>query len=309
MKKNLLFILLAITSNIAVAQNLSKNGHQITPEPGEWGLGIDVNPFFEYFGNMFNGTSDNSAPGWNYTTDQPIPMTITGLMIKDATTAYRARVRIGTGSQTQVSVIDRDGSTANPPATVEDERKSSSTNIIIGAGLQKTRGKHRLHGIYGAEILIGSGNGGKTEYDYGNPFNLDSTTIGNPVGAPYGQTTITDWSSGAGNQMTASSRTTESKSGNTFYLGLRGFIGIEYFFAPKISIAGEFGWGLGLASTGEGEEKTESFDQGTDLVNAFDDSVRSNTSKTGKSSTFGLDNDSGNPFSPGSGSLRMTFYF
>jgi hypothetical protein len=77
-----------------------------------------------------------------------------------------------------------------------------------------------------------------------------------------------------------------------------------------MSIAGEFGWGLGLALTGEGEETTESFDRGDDLVNAIDDSVRSNTSKTGKSSSFGLDTDSGNTFAvPGSGSLRMTFYF
>ena len=76
MKKNLLFLILAVATNIAVAQNVSKNGHQITPEVGDWGLGIDVNPFFDYFGNMFNGTQNNSAPGWDYTSDQPIPMTI-----------------------------------------------------------------------------------------------------------------------------------------------------------------------------------------------------------------------------------------
>ena len=309
MKKNLLLILLAVATNCAVAQNVSKNGHQITPEPGDWGLGIDVNPFFQYFGNMFNGTQDNSAPGWDFTSDAPIPFTITGLMVKDETTAYRGRLRIGIGSKTDVSIIDQDGSTASPPATVEDELKTSSTNIVLGAGLQKTRGKHRVKGIYGAELLIGSGNGSKNEYTHGNNFNTDSLTIITPVpGAGYGFVTTTDWGAGPNNQTVTSSRTTEEKTGNTFYIGLRGFIGVEYFFAPKMSIAGEFGWGVRYQSTAEGEVTTESFDTGSDPA-AFDDSIRSVTTKTGKTSDFGLDTDSGNPFSTGTGSLRMTFYF
>src|SRR5688572_8475588 len=301
MKKNLLLIVFALASSVAFAQNTSKNGQQITPEPGDYGLGIDVDPFFSYFGNMFNGTSGNSSPTWDYTTNEPIPMVITGLMIKDETTAYRGKLRIGTGSQTRTSVVDDDNSTSTPPATVEDELKTSATNILLSGGLQKTRGKHRVKGIYGAELLIGTGNGGKSEYDYGNSFNLDSTATG------YGQATSTDWPSGTSSPV--SSRITESKTGSTFYLGLRGFVGIEYFIGPKISIAGEFGWGLGLASTGEGEQTTESFSTGADPIFSFDDTIISTTSKTGKSSSFGLDNDSGNPFSPGSGSLRLTFYF
>ena len=74
MKKNLLVIVFALAASVAFAQNTSKNGHQITPEPGDYGLGIDVNPFFSYIGNMFNGTSDNSPPTWDYTTNEPIPM-------------------------------------------------------------------------------------------------------------------------------------------------------------------------------------------------------------------------------------------
>jgi hypothetical protein len=261
MKKHLLLVVMALVSTLAIAQNTSKNGHQITPEAGDWGLGIDVDPWFRYVGNIFNGTQDQSGPFWNYVDNSPIPMTITGYMIKDETTAYRAKLRIGTGSTKTISIIDRDGSTTFPPATVEDERKTSATNILVSVGLQKMRGKHRVKGLYGAEILVGSGGGGKTTYDYGNPFNRDSTAI-----SGYGQATITDWNAGSGVETVVSSRTTETKDGSTFYVGLRGFIGAEYFIAPKISIAGEFGWGVGLASTGEGETTTEFFDTGLPSV-------------------------------------------
>ncbi len=302
MKKNLLLIVLVLASTTVFAQNVSKNGHQITPEAGDWGIGIDVDPLLNYVGNMFNGTQDNSTPSWNYVDNSPIPMTITGFMIKDETTAYRGKIRIGTGSTKSISIIDRDGSTSFPAATIEDERKSSATNILVSLGLQKMRGKHRVKGFYGAEIVVGSGNGGNTTFDYGNPFNTDSTSL-----TGYGQTTITDWSVGSGSATVVSSRTTETKSGSTFYVGLRGFIGAEYFLAPRISIAGEFGWGVGLASTGEGETKTEFFDTGLNPF-AIDDVVRTTTSTTGKTSSFGLDTDNGSLFSS-SGSLRMTFYF
>jgi hypothetical protein len=309
MKKILVSVFLVTVYTCTMAQNNSKNGHQITPETGDWGLGIDVDPLFRYVGNMFNGTMGQGGPSWEFMGNSPIPMTITGYMVKDENTAYRAKIRLGTGSDKRMSIIDRDGSTTIPVATVEDEIKTSATNILISGGIQKMRGKHRVKGLYGAEVLIGSGNGGKTTYEYGNSFNLDSTTIITPgTGAGYGMVTITDWSSGSGYSFATSSRTTESKTGSTFYIGIRGFIGVEYFLAPKVSIAGEFGWGLGLASTGEGETVTETFDSGTSVF-ANDDTIRTTTSTSGKSSTFGLDTDNGSPWSPSSGSLRMTFYF
>lgn len=288
MKKLILSVCLMFLVSGVMAQNNSKNGHQITPEADDWGLGIDANPFLNYLGDMFNGSNNNSSPWWDHSDGSPIPFTITGFMIKDENTAYRGKLRLGIGSTKRISIIDQDGSTSSPPATVEDELKTSATNILLSAGLQKMRGKHRVKGVYGAEVLIGSGNGGKSTYSYGNSF--DST----------GSATITDWMYGGTNSV--SSRTTESKSGSTFYFGVRGFIGVEYFIAPKLSLAGEFGWGIGLAATGEGEETIEYYDFSSSTTKTM-------TSKTGKSSSFGLDTDNGNMFSSNGGSLRMTFYF
>jgi len=296
MKKNLLVMLLVTFTFVANAQNVSKNGHQITPETGDWGIAIDVDPLLRYAGNMFNGNTDNSTPFWNFVDNSPIPMTITGFMLKDENTAYRAKLRLGFGSMKQTNFVDDDlDSIGVPTRKVEDERKISSTNILIGAGIQKMRGKHRVKGIYGAEVLFGM-SGGKTTYDYGNAMTIINQS---PT-----STFDYSWDSSSPYSGSVSNRTTEEKSGSGIYFGLRGFIGAEYFIAPKISIAGEFGWGIGFMSVGEGETTTQFVDN-SGLIPV----VRNVTEKTGRSSSFGVDTDSGNAFGSPSGSLRMAFYF
>ena len=247
---------------------MSKKGTPIVYEAGDWGIGIDAMPFLYYAGNMLNGNTDNSAPSWNY---QNQPMVISGFMINDVNSAFRGKLGINFGSTTTVNIVpaipDPTGT-----ATVEDEVKSSSNSIVLGFGIQKMRGKGRLHGFYGAEALIGFG-GSKVENTFGNPLSI------NNLGP----------------------RTTENKAGSTFMFGVRGFIGAEYFFAPKISIAGEFGWGPMLNSTGEGEMTSE-----VAVVNPNDPNaviITSTTTKTGKASSFNLGVDRNN------GSIRATFYF
>jgi hypothetical protein len=41
-----------------------------------------------------------------------------------------------------------------------------------------------------------------------------------------------------------------SNTASGYGFGLRGFIGAEYFFMPKMSIGGEFGWGLAYVKNG-----------------------------------------------------------
>lgn len=296
MKKTLLLVVLAACTYVATAQNTSKNGHQITPETDDWGLAIDIDPILSYIGNMFNGTTDNSAPTWNYVNNSPIPMTITGFMMKDENTAYRGKVRLGFGSNKRTNFVDNDNDTINVPTSkVEDEQKISANNILLSAGIQKMRGKHRVKGLYGAEALIGF-TSGKTTYDYGNAMTIINQS---PT-----STVESSWELSEPYSSSASSRTTEDKSGTGFYIGVRGFIGAEYFFAPKLSIAGEFGWGIGFFSEGEGEISTQFVDN-----SGLTPVVREVTEKSGKSSSFTVDTDSGNPWSSPSGSLRMTFYF
>jgi len=279
MKKLILSAALATAMIGANAQDMmSKKGTPILPEASDWSIGFDAAPLLGYFGNLFNNTVDNSVSA-AYQKN----MTLVGKMMKDENTAFRAKLRIGFGSASTDNLVNQDGSTATPVPTVSDTRKVSSMNFTVGAGIQKFRGKGRLKGFYGAEAGIGLGSG-KTSYTYGNAFSSTNT----------GPTTTTDFD----NEISGSvgSRTTESKNGSTFNFNLRGFIGVEYFFAPKMSLGAEYGWGFDLSSTGEGESTTEAWD-------SVNNGVRTTTSKSGKSSNFNLDVDNA------SGQIVLSMYF
>src|SRR5262249_14212260 len=158
--------------------------------------------------------------------------TIVGLYVKDENTAYRVRFGLNFGSTKNDFLVPQDGAT-DPNARVTDTKKVSTHGVTIGVGLQKSRGKGRLHGIYGAEFLVTVGGGSKTTYTYGNSF--DPTT---------GTATISDFDPANPNfSSSVSSRTKETKGGSEFGVGLFGFIGAEYFFAPKMSLSAEYGWG------------------------------------------------------------------
>ena len=279
MKKIILSAALATAMISANAQDMmSKKGTPILPEAKDWSIGFDAAPLLGYFGNLFNNTVDNSVSA-SYQQN----MMLVGKMMKDENTAMRAKLRIGFGSNSNDAILNQDGSTSNPPATVTDNRKISSMNFNIGAGIQKYRGKGRLKGFYGAEAGIGIGSS-KTTYTYGNAF---SSTNPAPTSSSWG-----------GVNPNPGTRVTEDKNGSTFGINLRGFIGAEYFFAPKMSLSAEYGWGLGLSSTGEGETTTEFWDGG-----ATTPGVKTVTSKSGKSSNFNLDVDNAG------GQIVLSMYF
>jgi hypothetical protein len=201
-------------------------------------------------------------------------------------------IRIGFGSTTMNNFVgDQVALTASPlsDAMVNDTWKASHNNIVLGGGLEMRRGKTRLQGFYGGMLMFGIG-GSKDTYTYGNAIN---TTYKTPVS--------TTWTP-AISSAPATTRTLENKAGGTFMLGLRGFIGAEYFIFPKMSVGAEFGWGLGMSSTGEGEMITETYD--TPSLAA-----KSKTTLTGKTSTFGLDTDvNGTQMIPAA-SLNLTLHF
>lgn len=292
MKKQITTVAMALAFGLftANAQDLtSKKGEPILPEEGDWGIGIDATPFLNYAGNFFGKTAANTAPTWNFLTSNN---TIVGKYFKDATTAYRAAIRLGFGSFKDANYVSDDTNTSTEPKFVQDTRTISYNGIGISAGMEKRKGKTRLQGFYGGEVGIFVG-GSKEKYTYGNAFN-------NPNGNT--TPTSTDWSTNPPSSVGAAFRPTEVKNGSTFQFGLRGFIGAEYFVLPKMSIGGEFGWGLGFQSTGEGSVTTEYWDVASS-------SVKTLTTKTGKSSSFALDTDNNNSVFGPSASLRLNLYF
>src|SRR4051812_11470741 len=97
MKKILLSISLASLMFAATAQEnmMSKRGTPILPEAGDWSIGFDATNLLHYAGNLFSQAGNNSS-----TLGPQQTMTIVGLYVKDAETAYRARVGINFGSAT-----------------------------------------------------------------------------------------------------------------------------------------------------------------------------------------------------------------
>lgn len=258
MKKKVLMMAAALITTATYAQDLtSKKGEVILPESGDWAIGFDAAPFLDYAGNLFN--SGNTAPTAQFLDSN---MLIYGKYFVDAQTAYRARLRIGFGSHTETTFVP-DATSADPTDVVEDDVKNSYSAIGIGVGYEKRRGTTRLQGVYGGELLVGFG-GSSTEYTYGND--------------------LADTGGGA--------RVTEEKGGSRFMLGIRGFIGVEYFLFPKISIAAEYGWGLAMTSIGESEMTVE-------VDGAEDVTTKTST----KNSAFGIDTDNNG------GQIRLMLHF
>ena len=321
MKKSIALVALAFGVTSAFAQDLtSKKGEPILPEAGDWGLAIDATPFLNYAGNVFGKTANNTAPTWNFFTNA---QTITGRYFKDASTVYRGSLRIGFGGNTAREMVADRTTPSNTVVTFptavpmkENTWKSSSTTIGLAAGIEMRKGKTRLQGYYGGEAGIYFSNS-KDKFTYGNALSAPAAGNSNPVAV-----TVADEFAGAGNYIAAASpslvgapiqgisgaaRATERKNGSTFSFGVRGFIGAEYFVLPKMSIGGEFGWGLGLSTQGKTSTTWESIGQSNAAGSTL--TTGSTTIEGSKQGGFSLDTDGNNSVWGPTGSLRLNLYF
>ena len=259
------------------AQDLtSKKGEAYLPEAGEWAIGIDASPFLTYFGNMIGGDGSNAAPIFNsHADDNVVPgTTVFGKYFIDANTAYRGKFRIGMGSAKIKTTVQDLSNGADFGETVVDEAKTSSTNIVLGGGLEKRKGNSRLQGVYGADAFIGFGSS-KTAYTYGNRDDDQLVAVGQ-------------------------TRPILDKQGGTTSFGFGAFIGAEYFFAPKMSIGGEYNWGLAFTKQAAGSvEQEEAIDDDGDIA------IETVTNEGGvTSSGFGIDTGANGSFQ-----LRLMLHF
>jgi hypothetical protein len=257
MKKSVLVAAAIVAVTAASAQTgeiTSNRGENWLSQDGDWGLTFDAQPIFHYVGNLFNNGT-NGENTMQLTWANPM-FAIQGKKLIDANTAYRGKLRIGFGSHTTTELVEDLTPNAAADATVEDRVKMGNFNLVLGAGLEKRVGSSRVVGVYGAEAMVALGSN-KTTYEYGN-----AATGDNPV----------------------QGRVTEAKGGSTFGFGLGAFAGIEWFFAPKMSVGGEYTWGLMLNSTGFGETTTESW-------NFTNNNITTTVTEgpTGKESRFALD--------------------
>jgi hypothetical protein len=316
MKKSIALVALAFGVTSAFAQDLtSKKGEPILPEAGDWAIGIEAAPFLNYAGNFFGKTVANTAPTWNFLNGNSI---IVGKYFKDASTAYRAGLRIGLTSNTQRTMVADRTTPSNTVVTYptasamkENEWKNSMTAIGLSGGIEKRKGKTRLQGFYGGELSLWWMST-KDKFTYGNALSAPAAGNTNPVSV----SAADDAFAGATNIAAAppiqgvigAARAKERKNGSTLSFGIRGFIGAEYFILPKISIGAEFGWGIALSNKGKTSTTWESIGASNSAGSTAQ--VGSTTIEGSKTGSFSLDTDQrNNPFSGATGALRLNLHF
>ncbi|MFP4663581.1 MAG: hypothetical protein ACLFM1_04055 [Bacteroidales bacterium] len=252
---------------------MSKRGVYILPESGDIGLGFDAVPFFNYLGNMANANVSNSVD-----VDYIRSQAIVGKYYLEDDAAIRGELRLGFNNFKDKEFVMKDSEIPNPDELVEDIMKNVQTNIHLGAGYEMRRGSGRVQGYFGGMVIFNYSQS-NISYDYGNPITSD-----------FNSPRTTNF----GGNLTPDGRVLEEKNLVNMGIGLRGFIGVEYFFAPKISIGGEFGWGFGYNQLTGGETVTEVWTGEEVEVNTTDVAVDSN---------FGVDTDRA------MGNIFLTFHF
>lgn len=265
------------TTTAASGPIMSKRGYPILPQGGDWGISFNAIPVLNFVGNAFSLAGTNTI-----SSAFPSTNVITARKFIDDNTAYRAQIRFNLGTATNKFNTASDVSGAPAGTTVEDKKSTKNSDIVIGGGIEKRKGTGRVQGIYGAMAMINFGrgsSGGTSKYTYGN--SLNTTT---------GGATTHDFSSNTTSFV--SSRTTKTTTANGFGIGVLGFIGAEYFIAPKLSLGAEFQWGPSFQSNGKSTTETESLSAGA---------IKTTTTTTAGSSSFG--------FNTGVTSINLNFFF
>jgi hypothetical protein len=299
--KKYIAIIFTFTSLFSYAQDVvtesesvelkSKKGIHILPEAGEWALGISANPFLSFSGNIFNGNTFNNSPTFTYPNNPANNIAVFGKYVVDANTAYRVRFNASVGTTIDKAIITQNETNPDPffPAFTEDWRKTNRQTIVLAAGYEKRRGKSRVQGVYGGELVLGY-SGLKQEYQYGNAISADFNA---PITNNFGGNIL------AGSTAAASSRKTDEKFGSILGVSARGFMGVEYFIGPKVSLGAEFGYSFGFNTSTRGLITSERWNPATGAVLETKTDINNNGYFTFLGTS--LDNLSG--------SINLLFYF
>lgn len=254
----------------------NKNGKDIMPVKGEWavGVGVSMTAVTGWVGSMFGYTGYNSV-GQTYLTHPATgQQSIFGKYMVSDNNAIRMSISNG-GSDFTNNFQTYDDRANDPDSTVTDKFRSNSSGTYVSAGWEWRRGKSRLRGVYGAEAIM-SWTNQHNHYTYGNALSASNPTPTASIGS---------WSSDYG-------RITEQRFGATFGAGVRGFIGVEYFLAPKICIGTEFGWRAMLSQTGKTKTSYEEYDAFIENEDGSFGAIRTETIESLGSRTLstGIDN-------------------
>tara|TARA_B100000427_G_scaffold284725_1_gene257755 strand:+ start:1210 stop:2079 length:870 start_codon:yes stop_codon:yes gene_type:complete len=239
MKNVLLFMCTVSICALGFSQMTSKNGHTILPEAGDWSIQMNAQPLLNMALNAVNimdFNPDHLDPLDEGGYVKGFSQVLVGKYFKSDQCATRYKIALNSMSTTN-KFYDED------PTTEDDgddvlfaKEKTAKWELKLGYGHEYRRGHNRLQGIYGYEGMLILGNGGtNTSRDYEFAYtdmDEDIDTLGEDE--PF---------AGEENEYVGSFFNSH-KNGMSIGLEARAFIGVEYFFAPKMSVGAEFGWGF-----------------------------------------------------------------
>lgn len=243
-------LLLLLIASVTSAQErmTNKNGEFILPEAGDFAIGFNAVPLINIIGNPTAGS--NKFIGNMFTSNA-----VFGKYMLTDNSAIRASFNANIDRFNNRNFVIDD--TANSPdSLISDAITVNSQTFVLGGGYEMRRGKGRIQAIYGGDVLLLFSRSNRS-FEYGNSFGVLNqaptstmwTSNGNPNGAaPQGERMI------------------ERTNGSTFGVGVRPFVGIEYFFAPRISIGAEFGFTIMYTTTGDGESMYEYYSPSQDAT-------------------------------------------
>ena len=167
MRRYLLLIAACVLSaSIAVAQE--SDDKRYVPEVGDFAIGIDVKPIFNYMGNLFNGTTDNeieeiggqpvAGDNDDFAIDDIAPdVSIMGKYMLTDNWALRANIGIMMRTNTDRAYVKDDLAFINNPlseAKLIDSRTQSRNGFSAMLGAEYHKGTRRVQGIFGFVGII-----------------------------------------------------------------------------------------------------------------------------------------------------------
>ena len=240
------------------------------PEAGNWSIGFDATSSLNYFGNLFNAGA--TAPTADYVSGpdhvSDFDQTIYGKLMTSDNEALRVRLGIKMYKDVDRTDVADNDPDADAGDTVEDKVSIGETDINLWVGKEFRKGSARIQGVYGAEAGLGM-ESKTTTYDYGNSVDQEGT---GPL---------------------------KVRDGMQLGIGLRAFIGAEYFVLPSMSIGAEYGWGFYYKFQGGGSAKSNAWvaDSNGDM---YEDETET---KNANDNEIGFKNDNA------TGSLVLRMYF
>ena len=300
--KVMLMALLLTMSAGASAQETAKKRPTL-PKQGDIGLGIDLVPMFNYVGNIFNNSNNNTLNTfggqealdgfWGNGNDiiNPAASIMAKYMLTDEI-ALRANIGIiRTKNINRYYQPDDAALFENPlsEAKVVDARKSYSSGGSISLGAEYRRGYNRIQGYGGVDLIYGFATK-KEKYEYGNAItevNQQPSRIENV--APALPEDVANW--------TKTYVTGRYHDGNAQYIGFGLHAGVEVFLASHFSVGGEVTmYGIGMFKPQSYQEQ-----EGFNNINGKVETRTELLSPGDRSFNFGTGNLGGK--------LYMMFYF